>query len=155
MNDLYLKKMIGNTKTIAIVGLSNNWNRPSNFVGKYLIEHGNKVVPVNPRYDEVFDLKSYPSVSAIPFEVDLVDCFRIPDELEGVLDDTVSKGIGCLWLQIGVINESVYQRAQKEGIEVVMDRCIKIEHARLFGGLNFVGVNTKVISSKRSKQVYN
>lgn len=155
MNDDKLIGLLQKTKTIAIVGLSKQWNRPSNFVGKYLIEHGYRVVPVNPRYEEILGQKSYPTVVDIPFQIDMVDCFRKPEELEEVLQHTIEKGISSLWLQIGVINVDVQARAQNEGITVVMDRCIKIEHARLFGGLNFVGVNTKVIRSRRSRQVYN
>ncbi len=155
MNDDKLTGLLQKTKTIAVVGLSKHWNRPSNFVGKYLIEHGYQVVPVNPRYEEILGQKSYPSVVDIPFQIDMVDCFRKPEELDEVLQHTVEKGISSLWLQIGVINVDVQVRAQNEGITVVMDRCIKIEHARLFGGLNFVGVNTKVIRSRRSRQVYN
>ena len=155
VNDDKLIGLLQKTKTIAIVGLSKQWNRPSNFVGKYLIEHGYRVVPVNPRYEEILGQKSYPTVVDIPFQIDMVDCFRKPEELEEVLQHTIEKGISSLWLQIGVINVDVQARAQNEGITVVMDRCIKIEHARLFGGLNFVGVNTKVIRSRRSRQVYN
>ena len=155
MNDDKLIGLLQKTKTIAIVGLSKQWNRPSNFVGKYLIEHGYRVVPVNPRYEEILGQKSYPTVVDIPFQIDMVDCFRKPEELEEVLQHTIEKGISSLWLQIGVINVDVQARAQNEGITVVMERCIKIEHARLFGGLNFVGVNTKVIRSRRSRQVYN
>jgi len=155
VNDDKLIGLLQKTKTIAIVGLSKQWNRPSNFVGKYLIEHGYRVVPVNPRYEEILGQKSYPTVVDIPFQIDMVDCFRKPEELEEVLQHTIEKGISSLWLQIGVINVDVQARAQNEGITVVMERCIKIEHARLFGGLNFVGVNTKVIRSRRSRQVYN
>ena len=155
MNDDGLKALLGQVKRVAIVGLSNNWNRPSNFVGKYLLEHGYDVVPVNPRYQQVFDLQSYPAVTDIPGEVDLVNCFRQPDALGPVLEDVLRKDIKRLWLQIGVVNYDIKKQAEDYGLEVVMDRCIKIEHARLFGGLNFVGVNTKIISSKRSKQVYN
>ena len=155
MSDKNLKDLLLNTKTIAIVGLSRNWNRPSNFVAKYLIDHGYKIIPVNPRYDEIFGLECFRSVSEVPHQIDMVNCFRKPDELDGILQQTVVKGIGSLWLQLEVINHEVKEAAKSQGISVVMDKCIKIEHARLFGGLNFVGVNTKVISSKRSRQVYN
>ena len=155
MIDQMLKKMFENTRTIAVVGLSKDWNRPSNFVAKYLLQHGFKVVPVNPRYEEIFELKSFPTVAEIPFEVDVVNCFRRPEDLDDILQDAIEKSVKGLWLQIGVVNPEVKRAAEKEGIKVVMNRCVKIEHARLFGGLNFVGVNTKVISSKRSRQVYN
>ena len=155
MKDSFLKETLVNTKSIAIVGLSKNWNRPSNFVAKYLIDHGYDVVPVNPRYDEIFGLDCFDSVADIPRPIDMVNCFRKPDDLNDVLQDTIDAGVGRLWLQIGVVNHQVRKAASSKNISVVMDKCIKIEHARLFGGLNFVGVNTKVISAKRSRQVYN
>ncbi len=155
LKDSHLKETLVAAKLIAVVGLSRNWNRPSNFVAKYLIEHGYNVVPVNPRYDEIFGLECFDSVADIPYQVDMVNCFRKPNDLNDVLQETIDAGVGRLWLQIGVINHEVREAALSRGISVVMDRCIKIEHARLFGGLNFVGVNTKVISAKRSRQVYN
>lgn len=155
LKDSHLKETLVAAKLIAVVGLSRNWNRPSNFVAKYLIEHGYNVVPVNPKYDEIFGLECFDSVADIPYQVDMVNCFRKPNDLNDVLQETIDAGVGRLWLQIGVINHEVREAALSRGISVVMDRCIKIEHARLFGGLNFVGVNTKVISAKRSRQVYN
>ena len=155
MNDDVLKKILSRTKTVAVVGISKNWNRPSNFVAKYLKEHGYKIIPINPSYDEVLGLECYPSVSKVPGEIDMVNCFRKPTELGNILAEVIEKKVTKLWLQIGVVNHDVREAAQKKGVSVVMDRCIKIEHARLFGGLNFVGVNTGVISSKRSRQVHN
>ena len=155
MNDDVLKQLLDNTRTVAVVGISKNWNRPSNFVAKYLKEHGYTIIPVNPKYENVLGMKCYPSLSEVPLEIDLVNCFRKPNELNNILVELLDKGVKKLWLQIGVINREVKEFAERQGVSVVMDRCIKIEHARLFGGLNFVGVNTKVISSKRSRQVYN
>ena len=155
MNDDTLKQLLYSTRTVAVVGISKNWNRPSNFVAKYLKEHGYTIIPINPRYEEVLGMKCYPSLSEVPLEIDLVNCFRKPNELNNTLVELLDRGIKKLWLQIGVINSEIKEFAERQGVSVVMDRCIKIEHARLFGGLNFVGVNTKVISSKRSRQVYN
>ena len=155
MNDDVLKQLLDKTRTVAVVGISKNWNRPSNFVAKYLKEHGYIIIPINPKYEEVLGMKCYPSLSEVPLEIDLVNCFRKPNELNNILVELLDKGVKKLWLQIGVINREVKEFAERQGVSVVMDRCIKIEHARLFGGLNFVGVNTKVISSKRSRQVYN
>ena len=155
MNDDTLKQLLDSTRTVAVVGISNNWNRPSNFVAKYLKEHGYTIIPINPKYEEVLGMKCYPSLSEVPLEIDLVNCFRKPNELNNTLVELLDRGIKKLWLQIGVINSEIKEFAERQGVSVVMDRCIKIEHARLFGGLNFVGVNTKVISSKRSRQVYN
>tara|TARA_B100000945_G_C20048655_1_gene442470 strand:+ start:40 stop:507 length:468 start_codon:yes stop_codon:yes gene_type:complete len=155
MNDGALKQLLDSTRTVAVVGISKNWNRPSNFVAKYLKEHGYTIIPVNPKYENVLGMKCYPSLSEVPLEIDLVNCFRKPKELNNILVELLDIGVKKLWLQIGVINSEIKEFAERQGVSVVMDRCIKIEHARLFGGLNFVGVNTKVISSKRSRQVYN
>ncbi len=155
VNDSALKQLLDSTRTVAVVGISKNWNRPSNFVAKYLKEHGYTIIPINPKYEEVLGMKCYPSLSEVPREIDLVNCFRRPTELNSILVELLDRGIKKLWLQIGVINSDIKEFAERQGVSVVMDRCIKIEHARLFGGLNFVGVNTKVISSKRSRQVYN
>ena len=155
MNDGALKQLLDSTRTVAVVGISKNWNRPSNFVAKYLKEHGYEIIPINPKYEEILGMKCYPSLSEVPLEIDLVNCFRKPNELNNILDELLDKRIKKLWLQIGVINSEIKELAERQGVSVIMDRCIKIEHARLFGGLNFVGVNTKVISSKRSRQVYN
>jgi len=150
-----LRRILGEMRTIAVVGLSQNWHRPSNFAAKYMQEHGYRVIPVNPMYDEVLGETCYPNLTAIPEPVDIVDCFRKPADLPPILDEAVAIGAKCLWLQLGVINLEVAAAAEAAGLEVVMDRCIKIEHARLFGGLNFVGVNTRVISSKRMKVIQN
>ena len=123
MKDSFLKEILVNTKSIAVVGLSQNWNRPSNFVAKYLIEHGYNVVPVNPRYDEIFGLKCFSTVADIPQQIDVVNCFRKPDDLGDVLQDTIDAGIGTLWLQIGVVNHQVREIALSRDISVVMDRC--------------------------------
>ena len=155
MNDAALKQLLDSTRTVAVVGISKNWNRPSNFVAKYLKEHGYTIIPINPKYEKVLGMKCYPSLSEVPLEIDLVNCFRKPNELNNILVEVLDRGVKKLWLQIGVINSEIKEFAERQGVSVVMDRCIKIEHARLFGGLNFVGVNTKVISSKRSRQVYN
>lgn len=150
-----LRKVLGEARTIAVVGLSRNWNRPSFFASKYMQDHGYRIIPVNPAYDEVLGERCYDRVADIKEPVDIVDCFRRPQDLPPILEDAITIGARCLWLQIGVINLEVAQAAQDAGMDVIMDRCVKIEHARLFGGLNFVGVNTRVISSKRSKIVHN
>ncbi|MGE0486922.1 MAG: CoA-binding protein [Gammaproteobacteria bacterium] len=150
-----LQRVLGSTRTIAVVGLSRNWERPSNFAAKYMQEHGYRVIPVNPVYDEVLGERCYKDLTEIPEPVDMVDVFRKPDDLPPILEQTLAIGAKTLWLQIGVINLDVAASARAAGLEVVMDRCVKIEHARLFGGLNFVGVNTRVISSHRMKTIHN
>lgn len=150
-----LRAILENYKTVAIVGLSKNWQRPSNFAAKYLQEHGYRVIPVNPVYDEVLGEKCYPDLASIPEQVDVVDCFRAASEIPALAKQAVEIGAKVLWTQLEIINYDAADYARDAGLEVVMDRCMKIEHARLFGGLNFVGVNTKVISAKRPKSVAN
>ncbi|HVY05065.1 MAG TPA: CoA-binding protein [Burkholderiales bacterium] len=144
-----LRRMLRQYKTIAVVGLSANWFRPSFFAAKYMQEHGYRVIPVNPSYPEILGEKCYKSLKDIPEKVDIVDCFRKSSEIEPIADDAIAIGAKVLWMQLGVMNEKAADKARKAGLEVVQDRCVKIEHGRLFGGLNWVGVNTKVISAKR------
>ena len=144
-----LRAILEKYKTIAIVGLSKNWQRPSNFAAKYLQEHGYRVIPVNPVYDEVLGEKCYPDLASIPEPVDVVDCFRAASEIPALAEQAVEIGAKVLWTQLEIINYDAADYARDAGLEVVMDRCMKIEYARLFGGLNFIGVDTKVISAKR------
>lgn len=144
-----LRRILKNNHTIAVVGLSADWYRPSYFAAKYMQEHGFRVIPVNPKYDEILGEKCYPNLKAIPEPVDIVDVFRKPEDCVPIAQDAVAIGAKVLWLQLGVVNEQAAQIAQAGGLEVVMDRCVKIEYARLFGGLSWFGVNTKVISARR------
>lgn len=144
-----LRRILKSSRTIAVVGLSANWWRPSYFVAKYLQEHGYRVIPVNPAYRDVLGETCYPTLCEIPEPVDMVDCFRKADEIPALTEEAIAIGAKCLWMQLGVVNEVAAARAQAAGLDVVMDRCVKIEHGRLFGGLNFAGVNTGVISAKR------
>ena len=133
-----------------MVGLSANWYRPSYFAAKYLIDHGYRVIPVTPQYEEVLGQQCYPSLADVPEPVDIVDCFRRADQIVPLAEQAIAIKAKVLWLQLGVINEEAAELASAAGLEVVMDRCMKIEFARLFGGLNFMGVNTKIVSGKRS-----
>jgi uncharacterized protein len=144
-----LRRVLRESRTLAIVGLSADWFRPSYFAAKYMQEHCYRIIPVNPKYDEILGEKCYPSLGAIPEPVDLVDVFRKPADATAIAREAVAIGAKTLWLQIGVINEEARQIAEDAGLTVVMDRCVKIEYARLFGGLNWFGVNTKLISSRR------
>jgi predicted CoA-binding protein len=144
-----LRRILKEARTVAVVGLSANWWRPSYFAAKYMQEHGYRIIPVNPAYPEVLGEKCYASLRDIPERVDIVDCFRKSEEIPPLAEEAIAIGAKVLWMQLGVINHEAAARARDAGLEVVMDRCVKIEHARLFGGLNWVGVNTKVISSKR------
>jgi predicted CoA-binding protein len=144
-----LRRILKQSKTIAVVGLSANWWRPSYFAAKYRQEHGYRIVPFNTQYEEVLGERCYAALRDIPQKVDIVDCFRKSEEIGPLADEAIAIGARVLWMQLGVINHDAARTAQSAGLEVVMDRCVKIEHARLFGGLNWAGVNTKVISSKR------
>lgn len=144
-----LRRVLTQNRRIAVVGLSANWHRPSHFAAKYMRDHGYTVIPVNPGYDEVLGLKCYASLRDIPEPVDIVDCFRRATEIPAIVKDAIAIGAKVIWMQLGIINEEAARTAEAAGLEVVMDRCVKIEHARLFGGLNWFGVNTGVVSSKR------
>jgi predicted CoA-binding protein len=145
-----LRRILAQAKTIAVVGLSANWYRPSYFAAKYLQEHGYRIIPVNPSYGEVLGERCYPSVAAIPEPVDVVDGFRKAPEMPALAREAVDKGAKVLWMQLGIRNDDAARIASDAGLDVVMDRCMKIEHARILGGLNWAGVNTGVISSRRA-----
>jgi uncharacterized protein len=143
------RRILSRCKTIAVVGLSAQWHRPSYFAAKYLQEHGYKVIPVNPGYAEILGEKCYKSLREIPGKVDVVDCFRKSAEIPAIADDAIAIGAKVLWMQLGVENGDARRRAEAAGLEVVENRCMKIEHGRFFGGLGWAGVNTKVISARR------
>ena len=144
-----LRRILRENKVIAVVGLSADWYRPSYFAAKYMLEHGYRVIPVNPKYKEILGQKCYASLRDIPEKVDIVDVFRKPQDVPPIAEDAIAIGARVLWQQLGVRNEAAATRARQAGLDAVMDRCVKIEHGRLFGGLNWVGVNTRVISAKR------
>ncbi len=146
-----LRRILKENHTIAVVGLSANWYRPSYFAAKYMLEHGYRVIPVNPQDQEVLGQKCYASLREIPEKVDIVDCFQKTERILPLAEDAIAIGAKVLWQQIGVKNEEAARRAQAAGLDCVMDRCVKIEHGRLFGGLNWVGVNTRVISARRPR----
>ena len=138
-------------RTIAIVGLSKDPLRPSYFIGFYLKRHGYRIVPVNPREPEVVGEKSYPSPKDIPFPVDVVDVFRRPDAVPAIARDAVAIGAKALWLQFGVISPEGARIAEDGGLTVVMDRCMKVEHARYLGRMHWLGFNTGRITSVRER----
>jgi uncharacterized protein len=146
-----LRRILKETHVIAVVGLSAEWHRPSYFAAKYMQEHGYRVIPVNPKYREVLGEKCYASLRDIPEKIDLVDVFRKTQDVTPVAEDAIAIGAKVLWQQLGVRNEAAAAKARAAGLEAVVDHCVKIEHGRLFGGLNWVGVNTKVISAKRPR----
>jgi predicted CoA-binding protein len=144
-----LRRILRDCRTVAIVGLSADWHRPSNFAAKYLQQHGYRVVPVNPRYEQILGERCYRALEDIPFKVDVVDVFRRSEDVLPIARSAVALGAKCLWQQIGVKNLQADALVRAAGLDSVMDRCMKIEHARLFGGLHWAGVNTRVISAKR------
>jgi uncharacterized protein len=147
---LTIQRVLHTAKTIAIVGLSDNELRASNFVGYYLKRHGYQVIPVNPRRTEILGQKCYPSLLEVPEPVDIVDVFRAPDALPGIARDAVAIHAGALWCQFGVINEEGARIAEEGGLTVIMDRCLKVEHARYLGRMHWLGFNTQRITSVRS-----
>ena len=151
-NDLHaLRRILKACRTIAVVGLSAEWHRPSFFAAKYMQSHGYTIVPVNPRYAGQMILEStcYSSLLEIPHPVDMVDVFRRSEDVGPIAEQAVQIGARCLWQQLGVHNAEAESLARAAGMDTVVNRCVKIEHARLFGGLNWVGVNTGVISARR------
>ena len=148
-----LRRILTRSRTIAVVGLSANWYRPSFFAAKYMRDHGYRIIPVNPNYDEVMGERCYPDLraaaagSATP--IDIVDCFRKAAEIVPIARDAVAIGAKVLWMQLGIRNDEAAKIAIDAGLDVVMDHCVKIERARILGGLNWAGVNTGVISAKR------
>jgi predicted CoA-binding protein len=151
--DAYLKSVLDRTKSIGMVGASPNWNRPSYFVMKYLQGKGFKVYPVNPRAagDEILGEKVYESLKELPETVDLVDIFRSSKDAGPVVDDAIAHGAKFVWMQLTVRNDEAAERAEQAGLEVVMNRCPKIEYARLYGELSWGGFNSGIISSKKRK----
>jgi len=148
-----LRRILTRSRVIAVVGLSAQWFRPSYFAAKYMQDHGYRIVPVNPSYAEVLGEKCYPSVTAIPHPVDIVDCFRKHGALVPIAHEAVATGARVLWMQLGIHNAEAARIATDAGLDVVVDHCVKIEHARILGGLNWAGVNTGVVSARRAGSV--
>jgi predicted CoA-binding protein len=145
-----IQRVLHNAKTIAIVGLSNNPLRASYFVGYYMKRHGYRVIPVNPRESEILGETSYPSLRDVPSPVDVVNVFRAPSALPGIAEDAVAIKASTLWCQFGVINEEGARIAADAGLTVVMDRCLKVEHARYVGRMHWLGFNTQRITAVRT-----
>jgi len=143
------RRILEQYRRIGMVGLSSNPFRPSHFAALYLLAEGYDVIPVNPRESQVLGREAYPSLSAIPGGVEVVDIFREPAAVPAIVEEAIATGAKVIWMQLGVIHEAAAARAEEAGLEVVMDRCMKIEHARFFGGLSSIGLNTSVISSRR------
>jgi uncharacterized protein len=149
-DEVTIRRTVLSMRTVAIVGLSPNELRPSHFVGFYLRRHGYRIVPVNPRETEILDQVAYPSLTDIPFPVDVVDVFRQSSAVPEIAWDAVKIGARCLWLQFGVLSTEGAQIASQGGMDVVMDRCLKVEHARHIGRMHWLGFNTERITARRS-----
>ena len=146
---LTIQRVLHGASTIAIVGLSSNELRASNFVGYYLRRHGYRVIPVNPRETEILGQESHATLLEVPVPVDIVDVFRTPDALPAIAREAVSIQAGALWCQFGVINEEAARIAEDGGVAVIMDRCLKVEHARYVGRMHWLGFNTERVTSVR------
>ncbi len=145
----HLRRILKDNHTIAVVGLSADWYRPSYFAAKYMQEHGFRIIPVNPKYNEILGERCYPNLASIPDKIDIVDVFRKSEDCAPIAKDAAAIGAKALWLQIGVMNDEARQIAEAAGMDFVQNRCVKIEYARLFGGLSWFGVNTRIISARR------
>lgn len=150
-DDQYLRKILRDTRIIAMVGASANWNRPSYFAMKYLLDRGYKVIPVNPAAagQEILGQKVYASLNELPVKADMVDIFRNSEAAGPITDEAIKHGAKVIWMQLGVVNEAAAKRAEDAGLKVVMNRCPKIEHSRLAGTIEWHGIASGVISSKK------
>lgn len=154
-SDAFLADILASVETIAMVGASPDWVRPSFFAMKYLQSKGYRVIPVNPRAagTEILGEMTYADLASVPHKFQMVDIFRNSAAAGPITDEAISvvrdKGIGVIWMQLGVRNDEAAERAEKAGLKVVMNRCPKIEYGRLFGELAWSGVNTRIISAKR------
>lgn len=146
-------RILRDARSVALVGVSANELRSSNFVATYLVRTPYRIYPVNPNYDEVLGLRCYPSLADLPEVPDIVDCFRRPEDLPAVVEEAIAVGAKVVWFQLGLRNDEAARRAREAGLVVVQDRCLKIEHARFAGGLHLAGFDTGVISSKRRRPV--
>ena len=149
-----IRTILATSKTIAIVGLSPKSERPSHFVGSYLHSEGYRVIPVNPQATEIFGERAYPDLLSVPDSVDLVDVFRRPEDCVEVAKQAVAMGAKTLWLQLRIVNFEAARIAEEAGLNVIMDRCIKIEHGRYSGSLHWVGMNTEIISARRGQRYF-
>lgn len=146
-----IRSILRRYKKVAMVGLSGNPNRPSYFAATYLKDYGFEITPVTPAYREIFKRKCYPSLAKVPGPLEVVDIFRKSDEVPAIVDEAIRLGAKVIWMQLGVVNMKAREKALAAGLEVVMDRCMKIEHARYHGGMNVTGLRTGVISAKKGR----
>jgi predicted CoA-binding protein len=152
-----VNRVLDTARTIAVVGLSTDRQKASFFVAGYLQDEGYRIVPVNPRADEILGEKAYPDLASIPFPIDLVDIFRPPGEIDAVVDQAIARkqqGIDApaIWMQLRLVNLKAAERARAAGLTVIVDKCVKMEHGRYRGSLHFAGMNTEIISARKRKR---
>jgi predicted CoA-binding protein len=152
-----VNRVLDTARTIAVVGLSTDRQKASFFVAGYLKDEGYRIVPVNPRADEILGEKAYPDLASIPFPIDLVDIFRPPGEIDAVVDQAIARkqqGIDApaIWMQLRLVNLKAAERARAAGLTVIVDKCVKMEHGRYRGSLHFAGMNTEIISARKRKR---
>lgn len=148
-NSAVIRRLLGATKTIALVGLSSEKTKASNMVASYLHDEGYRMIPVTPKPGEILGETCYPNLKAIPFPVDLVDIFRPANEVSGIVEDAIAIGAKAVWMQLRIIDLEAAERALAAGLDVVVDRCIKMEHGRYSGRLHWAGMNTELVSARR------
>lgn len=144
-----IRDLLGDAKTIAVVGMSAEKTKASNMVGSYLQDEGYRMIPVNPRATEILGEKVYPDLKSIPFPIDIVDIFRPPSEVAGIVDEAIEVGAKAVWMQLRLIDLKAAEKARQAGLKVVADRCIKMEHGRYCGALHWAGMNTEVVTAQR------
>jgi predicted CoA-binding protein len=150
-NTRVIRDLLSTAKTIAIVGISAESTKPSNMVGSYLQDEGFRVIPVNPRATDILGEKCYPDLKSIPDKIDIVDIFRPPAEIPGIVDDAIAIGARAVWMQLRLINLAAADKALEAGLYAVVDKCVKMEHGRFGGALHWAGMNTEVITAQRRK----
>ena len=148
-NSEVIRKLLHTSRNIAIVGLSDKKERASNFVGSYLKSEGFNVIPVNPLKEEILGVKCYPDLKSIPVPVDVVDVFRRPDECVNIVKEAIAIKARAIWMQLGIVNRDAAELGIQNGLYIIMDRCMKMEHGRYSGALHWAGMNTEIITSKK------
>lgn len=151
-NTRLIKELLGTARTVAMVGLSTEKTKPSNMVASYLKDEGYRVIPVNPRATEILGEKCYPDLKSIPEKVDIVDVFRPATDVPGIVDEAIAIGARAVWMQLRIIDLESADRALAAGLQVVVDKCMKMEHGRFCGALHWAGMNTEVITAQRRKR---
>ena len=145
-----IRDLLHRGNTIAMVGLSDKKERASNFVGAYMKSEGYKIIPVNPLKQEILGEKCYPDLKSVPVKIDIVDIFRRPDEIVPVVKEAIEVGAKAIWMQLGIVNREAAELARANGLLVVMDRCLKMEHGRYSGALHWAGMNTEIVTAKKA-----